>query len=61
MGVGYQAGEAIVSETYGQQSYPNIVDNLLSAGIINSRSYSLWLNDLGSWEISPNMQITKLI
>jgi hypothetical protein len=45
MGVGFDANEANAS--YGS-TYPSIVDNLKSQGYINSKAYSLWLDDLES-------------
>jgi len=44
MGVGYPLGESLVSS--GAQPYPNIISELRNQGFINSRSYSLYLNDL---------------
>lgn len=49
MGVGFDSGEAIVSETNGQSSYPNVISQMVAQGVISTRSYSLWLNDLGKW------------
>lgn len=45
MGIGFGSDESIVSE--GGQQYPNIMDVLLQQGLIQSRSYSLFLEDLG--------------
>ena len=47
MGVGYALGESIVQTSPDQQTYPTIIDNLVTSGIINTHSYSLYLNDLG--------------
>jgi hypothetical protein len=44
MGIGFDSGESITS-TSGQP-YPNVIDEMVQQGLINSRSYSLWLNDL---------------
>ncbi|ETN45289.1 uncharacterized protein HMPREF1541_09120 [Cyphellophora europaea CBS 101466] len=46
MGVGFSADESLAAQ--GGSSYPNIVDVLQSEGFIESRSYSLWLDDLDS-------------
>ncbi|KAK9367630.1 aspartic peptidase domain-containing protein [Lipomyces kononenkoae] len=46
MGIGYPRNEAIVS-TYGSSyQYKNLPDLLVNQGFIQSRAYSLWLNDL---------------
>jgi len=50
MGIGFSTGEAIVQYN-GTEPYPNIIDELVSQGLINTRAYSLWLNDLS--ESSP--------
>jgi hypothetical protein len=39
LGIGFPANEAAVEE------YPNIIDQLADQGLINSRAYSLYLND----------------
>jgi hypothetical protein len=44
MGVGFASNEAIVSE--GGKAYNSIVDTMVSEGVIGSKAYSLWLNDL---------------
>lgn len=44
MGIGYAAGEAIATQP--GSTYPNVIDVLKSQGFINSKAYSLWLNDL---------------
>lgn len=48
MGIGFDAGESIAYAT--GKSYKNIMDSMVDQGLINSRSYSLWLNDLGKSE-----------
>jgi Eukaryotic aspartyl protease len=45
MGVGYPAGESIV-DLDPTAVYPNIIDEMVNQGVINSRAYSLYLNDL---------------
>ena len=45
MGIGFAAGESIVSQ--GQEPYKNIIDMLVEQELINTRAYSLWLNDVG--------------
>lgn len=44
MGIGYDTNEAIVSQ--GGDQYPNLVDVMVSQGLIQTRSYSLYLDDL---------------
>lgn len=44
MGVGFAANEAV----YTSDRYPNIMDVFVSQGLIDSRAYSLYLNDYGS-------------
>lgn len=46
MGVGFSADESIAAS--GGRTYPSIIDVLQSEGFIQSRSYSLWLDDLDS-------------
>lgn len=45
MGIGFSAGESIVMNN-GTDPYPSIIDELVSQALINTRAYSLWLNDL---------------
>lgn len=45
MGVGFPSNEAIVA-TAGQGTYPNLVDTMVSQGLIASRTYSLYLDDI---------------
>jgi Eukaryotic aspartyl protease len=47
LGVGYAAGEASVV-TYGQPPYPNLVDQMVSQKLIESRTYSLYLDDINA-------------
>ena len=44
MGIGYSAGESIAS-TDPESVYPNIIDQLVLQKYINTRAYSLYLND----------------
>ena len=44
MGLGFEANEAIV-QVPGAQPYPNLVDTMISQNIIQSRTYSLYLDD----------------
>jgi hypothetical protein len=46
MGVGYPSNEAIVQ--FGTTTYPNLVDTLVSEGLIASRTYSLYLDDINA-------------
>lgn len=43
MGVGFAINEAITQ--FGIQPYPNLVDQMVSQGIIQSQTYSLYLDD----------------
>lgn len=45
MGIGFDTDESIVS--IGGNPYPNIIDVMVQQKIINTRAYSLWLDDLG--------------
>jgi hypothetical protein len=45
MGIGFDTGESIVSS--GGKPYNNIIDVMVQQKIINTRAYSLWLDDLG--------------
>lgn len=45
MGIGYPEAEAISSYN-GAKRYNNLPDLLVKQGFINTRAYSLWLNDL---------------
>lgn len=45
MGISFDTDESIV--TSGGQVYPNIIDVMVQQQIINTRAYSLWLDDLG--------------
>jgi len=45
MGVGFPSNEAIVASP-GEGTYPNLVDTMLSQGLIASRTYSLYLDDI---------------
>jgi Eukaryotic aspartyl protease len=47
MGIGYSAGESIVAVD-PTAVYPNIIDQLRNQGFINTRAYSLYLNDLNA-------------
>ncbi|KAJ5557064.1 hypothetical protein N7494_000979 [Penicillium frequentans] len=48
MGIGFDTNEAITD--FGDKPYRNIIDSMADQGLINSRAYSLWLNDLESGE-----------
>jgi hypothetical protein len=45
IGVGFAADEAVCNVAGPCPSYPTIVDNMVSQGLINSHAYSLWLDD----------------
>jgi Eukaryotic aspartyl protease len=42
MGVSFDADESIAAEA--GQPYPNVISQMVSQGVINTRAYSLWLN-----------------
>lgn len=46
MGIGFDTDESIVGE--GGQPYQNFIDAMVDQGIIQTRAYSVWLNDLGT-------------
>ncbi|KAF3937871.1 Barrierpepsin [Dactylella cylindrospora] len=48
MGIGYRENEAIYAQTNGRVSYPNLVDLMVNQSIINTRAYSLYLDDMDS-------------
>ena len=43
MGIGLDTNESLPP---GKKAYPNIVDEMVTQGLINTRTYSLWLDDL---------------
>ena len=45
LGIGYPSNEIQVNANQ-QQAYPNLPAAMLNAGLIQSQTYSLWLNDL---------------
>jgi hypothetical protein len=47
MGIGYSAGESI-ARLDPNAIYPNVIDLLVEQGVINSRAYSIYLNDINS-------------
>jgi Eukaryotic aspartyl protease len=47
LGIGYAANEAIVSR-YGQLPYPNLIDQMVLQKSIESRTYSLYLDDINA-------------
>jgi hypothetical protein len=55
MGIGFDTDESIVGQG-GGTPYPNIIDVMVSEGIIASRAYSLYLDDL-----SKSLQTFKSI
>jgi hypothetical protein len=44
MGIGFDADESLPP---GVNTYPNIIDDMVAQDLINTRAYSLWLDDLG--------------
>lgn len=44
LGIGYAANEAIIE--YTRETYVNVPQHMMQAGLINTNAYSLWLNDL---------------
>ncbi|KAK7205658.1 aspartic peptidase domain-containing protein [Myxozyma melibiosi] len=45
MGIGYDTNEAVIFTAGASRRYQNLPDLLVSQGFIESRVYSLWLND----------------
>jgi hypothetical protein len=45
MGIGYPINE-VAAQYAGGKPYPNVPQNLVNHGLINTNAYSLWLNDL---------------
>jgi hypothetical protein len=54
MGVGFDTNEASASP------YPNIIDDMVSQGLIGGHVYSVWLDDLG-WSCSTPTSFFKLV
>ena len=50
MGVGFDTNEASASP------YPNIIDDMVSQGLIGGHVYSVWLDDLG-WSCSHPLRL----
>jgi hypothetical protein len=46
MGIGYNFSEASNGATASSFIYPSIIDSMVNQGLINSRGYSLYLDDL---------------
>ena len=47
MGIGFDTDESIAASSGETNVYYNLIDELVQQNLIGSRSYSLWLNDLG--------------
>ena len=47
MGIGFESDESIAAQ--GGQPYRNLVSHMVGQGLIKSRSYSLWLNDISTF------------
>lgn len=45
LGIGYTSDEVSVLR-FGEKPYPNLPMSMVSAGLINTNAYSIWLNDL---------------
>lgn len=48
MGIGFDTDESIAASSGEATVYNNLIDELVIQGVIGSKSYSLWLNDLYS-------------
>lgn len=47
LGLGFSADESVCSQTFGKcDTYPSVIEMMVSQKKINSKAYSLWLNDL---------------
>ena len=51
-GIGFDTVES--EDILFEVSYPNIIDEMVSQGLISHRGYSLWLDDLGSSSLSTH-------
>ena len=51
MGIGFDTNEAITDE--GGKPCQNFIDVLVSQNVTSTKAYSLWLNDLGKCNQSP--------
>lgn len=64
VGVGFDVGEAIYSQTATTTqpgiTYPNIISQLVNQGLIKTRAYSLWLNDRGKNGIGNSRDMADL-
>lgn len=58
MGLGYSSNEAVTSRRYFYQNMPEV---LKDAGEINSRLYSLFLNDAGKFLPSPGSAVMQTL
>lgn len=58
MGLGYSSNEAVTSRRYFYQNMPEV---LKDAGEINSRLYSLFLNDAGKSLSSPGSAVMQTL
>jgi len=45
-GIDYDTFESAAESGAIDKPYPNIIDEMLSQGVIERRAYSLWLDDL---------------
>lgn len=50
MGIGFEQNQVQV-QRLGKDPYPGLTDLMVQQGLIQSRAYSLWLNDLGMYEL----------
>jgi len=48
LGIGYDVNEASNALTTGNFVYPSIIDTMVAQGVINTKAYSLYLDDLTS-------------
>lgn len=48
MGIGFQNLEASVLDIGGMGQYKGMLQHMVDQGLINTRSYSLWLDDLST-------------
>lgn len=57
-GVGLPQGESIF-DTSGQ-SYSGYLDNLQAAGLINTRAYSVYLDDKSEYDVSTGLRFLTI-
>ena len=60
MGIGFDTDESIAASSGESTIYNNLIDELVIQGLIDSKSYSLWLNDLCMSLLPSLSDVTQL-